>query len=607
MCRMFADARLDLPGAQREKLTAFLAHFPGFADQANFDVKVNEVFDRWVGDATQGKLTYTGSVKPWFSGQVAIGVLKFPQASASLPTTDVGVSAQDSFHAVIGFGVKDRSRLDATIASVRALAGAGGGATFSDENYNGTTLVTVETSNGTGIYAVTDTVFLLAPNASDLKQSIDLLAAPAGSLAKDPGFSQQIAQLPADRLGTMYIGTSFFSTVMAQAQSPSNPLANCGNPTVLANASEVGALVVQGDNVSLDFRVTATGTPGARLTGTDDLAAWMPADTQAYLAVPGIGKAAHDLISCLKPQLTAAMLSATQLQQVETALGSKLEDYLNFVGDVAVGGSYDGTKVHVGLVANLTDETVATARVHELIGLIRIGASAGGIPITVTDKKVGDVTVTTIDFSKMHRSACRPAGGHVHQPRGRQRPLLPGHRRFRGERRVPPEGRLARRHRAVCLDAARGRNRRLGRRVPGRRRAQGRHRRRHARRQQLHDQYQAVSGPAGPPRARLYAAGRRRFGTPPAVREVICAPRSAERTARPKPGGPFARGSSNPSHPRRCDQAAHLSLRRRRQPERPGRSIPRHPRPLQPAHGSDRDPRGRGEGPEVAEAGGHAL
>jgi len=396
---MFADARLDLPGAQREKLTAFLAHFPGFADQANFDVKVNQVFDQWVGDATQGQLTYTGSVKPWFSGQIAIGVLKLPDGAASLPMIGATPGSSGSFHGVIGFGVKDRGRLDATIASVRALAGAGGGATFSEENYNDTTLVTAKTGKGTWIYAVTDTVFLLAPDASDLKQSIDLLAAPAGSLAKDPSFSQQIAQLPADRLGTMYIGTSFFSTIMAQAQAPSNPFANCGNPTALTNASEVGALVVNGGDVSLEFRLTAT-TPGARMTGTDDLAAWMPADTQAYVAVPGIGKAAHDLISCLKPQLSSA-LSATQLQQVEAALGSKLEDYLSFLGDVAIGGSYDGTKVHAGLVANLTDETVATARVQKLVSLIRLGASAGGIPITVTDQKVGDVTVTTIDFSKV--------------------------------------------------------------------------------------------------------------------------------------------------------------------------------------------------------------
>jgi len=386
---VFADARLDLPGNQREKLIGFLSHFPGFADQASFDLKVNETFDKWVVDASQGKFSYTGSVKPWFSGQVAVGLLEMPAPSSTVQSTPRGV---------IGFGVKDRARLDATIASVRALAGSGSGATFSDENYNGTTLVTVTTgSNGTWTYTVTDTVFLIATDPSDLKRSIDLLAAPAGSLAKDASFSQGVAQLPADRLGTMYLGPSAFAA-LAQTQA-SMPAVPCANTSAFANYSAVGALVAQGDSVSLEFRVKS-GSPAARLSGTDDLAARMPADTQAYLVVPGIGKTAHDLISCLKPQLTAAV-SATQVQQIETTLGSKLEDYLSFLGDVAVGGSYDGTKVHAGIVATVTDESVATSRVEKLLTLVRLGASAGGLPITVTDKKVGDITVTTIDFGKL--------------------------------------------------------------------------------------------------------------------------------------------------------------------------------------------------------------
>ena len=61
---------------------------------------------------------------------------------------------------MVGFGVKDRSRLDATLDSVRSLAGAAAGATFTDEDYNGTTLVTVTMGSTTWTYAVTDTVFL---------------------------------------------------------------------------------------------------------------------------------------------------------------------------------------------------------------------------------------------------------------------------------------------------------------------------------------------------------------------------------------------------------------------------------------------------------------
>jgi hypothetical protein len=388
---VFADARLDLPGNQREKLTAFLARFPGFADQASFDLKVNEVFDRWAGDVSQGKLTYTGSVKPWFSGQVAVGLLQLPSAGTE----------SHAPRAVIGFGVKDRLKLDNIIASVRAIAGAGSGASFSDEDYNGTTLVTVTGSmvRSDVVYAVTDTVFLVATDASDLKQSIDLLAAPAGSLAKDATYSQGVAQLPADRLGTMYLNGSALAALLPADSSSANPLTQCGNAAALTNFSEVGALVAQGDSISLDFRVKS-GAAAAALSGTDDLAARMPADTQVYLAAPAVGKMAHDLITCVKSQL-AASLPAAQLQQVETALGAKLEDYLDFLGDVAIGGSYDGTRVHAGIVGTVTDDTRAANRVQSLLTTARLGASAAQLPVTFTDTTVNGIVVTTIDFGKV--------------------------------------------------------------------------------------------------------------------------------------------------------------------------------------------------------------
>ena len=108
--------------------------FPGFADQANFDLKVDETFNKWAGDASKGQLTYTGMVKPWFSGQVAVGLLQMPGAGTEHP---------DLPRVVVGFGVKDRAKLDTTIGTVETLAGGATSATFSDEDYKGTTLTTV--------------------------------------------------------------------------------------------------------------------------------------------------------------------------------------------------------------------------------------------------------------------------------------------------------------------------------------------------------------------------------------------------------------------------------------------------------------------------------
>ena len=69
----YGEYRLDLPGDQRGKMAAFLAKFPGFADQANVQTKLDEVFDRIVGAATENEQTYTANIEPWFGGQIAMG------------------------------------------------------------------------------------------------------------------------------------------------------------------------------------------------------------------------------------------------------------------------------------------------------------------------------------------------------------------------------------------------------------------------------------------------------------------------------------------------------------------------------------------------------
>jgi hypothetical protein len=70
---LFAEARFDLPGTERDNIIKLIAHFPGFADTSSFDTKVDDALDKWVGDATSHQLLYTRDLKPWFSGQIAVG------------------------------------------------------------------------------------------------------------------------------------------------------------------------------------------------------------------------------------------------------------------------------------------------------------------------------------------------------------------------------------------------------------------------------------------------------------------------------------------------------------------------------------------------------
>ena len=235
---------------------------------------------------------------------------------------------------------------------------------------------------------------------------------------------------------------------------------------------------------------------------------------RSTLAVPGVGKAAHDLISCAKTQL-ASVIPAAQLQQVEAALGTNLEDYLDFLGDVAIGGSW---RRHEGARGSCGH------RYRRGQGCEPCREAADGR----TARRLGRQRAHHVDRHQggnHHRHDHRlrqgagcwrgDAGRHVAERRGRQRSLLPRHRRFRGRCGGTPEGGLAGRHGALHVGA-------LGDRRWKRRELLRRHRRDQepdrgrpgekwpaAGQPGLHDQYQALSRPAGPPDLGLHADGRR--------------------------------------------------------------------------------------------------
>ena len=65
----YAELRLDLPGDQKDNLASFMSHFPGFADQASFQQKLDETLNT-VLQRAYPSLDWNTDVKPWFGGQV---------------------------------------------------------------------------------------------------------------------------------------------------------------------------------------------------------------------------------------------------------------------------------------------------------------------------------------------------------------------------------------------------------------------------------------------------------------------------------------------------------------------------------------------------------
>lgn len=410
---LYVEARLDLPGTQRDNVVKLLSHFPGFADPASFDLKVDETFDKLIRKATGDKVSYTTDVKPWFGGQIAVGLLQIPAAmtrgagAMASPLTPGSVAREAAMtHAVAGLSIKDRSRLDTLLTGLRSLAT---NITFTQEQYRDHTVVAASRGGtAAGAYTVSDTLLLVAGNSADLQTALDVLDGKAPSLAADAGFSSAMKELPAERLGAIYAGSAYFqaaSEAFTKLQDSGAAVAGAGAGALRclvpagsdpANSRVAAALVASGDSVALQSR--ATGMPPMAIRTTSDLAAHVPADALFYAEVPKAGGSLHDLIACLRVAMPEAF-SGTQVKQLEQALGTKLEEYLSFVTDVGVAVSYDAGRFHWGIVAGVDNEETAKSRVASLVGIARLAGGMGQAPLSVAEQQVGGATVSTITVS----------------------------------------------------------------------------------------------------------------------------------------------------------------------------------------------------------------
>src|SRR5688572_26520493 len=127
----YGELRLDLPGDQRQEVGEFLSKFPGFADQAALETKLDEVLDRLLSESTDGKQTYSRDIKPWFDGQLAFSMAPPSGVAATNAATDTP-------RAVVLLSIKD----EALARTWFTGAFADMGVTTVPETYEGVELLT---------------------------------------------------------------------------------------------------------------------------------------------------------------------------------------------------------------------------------------------------------------------------------------------------------------------------------------------------------------------------------------------------------------------------------------------------------------------------------
>lgn len=392
----YGEARLDLPGDQRLALASFLSKFPGFADQAAIESKLNELLDRFVGTVSNGQQAYSRDIAPWFDGELAFALGPLPDPGT---LSGGGTSAMDQARFLVLVSIKDEP---GATAWFKDLAGKHG-VTMTDEAYDGVNLTVLSAGSGggtsRGAFAVLDGKVALLGDVTSVKAAVDTKG--RSPFATQPNPKAALDATDSSHLGFMYVDTAaLFDWVGKASQVRGSSIA----PGLDFSSSAVRgflpdwegfALRVEGDAIVLeaaaDRPATSVGPTDNRTSGLTD---HVPAGALVVGVGHDVGKTLIDTLGVYRSQ--PSMKSVTDAIDQAIGLAGGQDAALGWIGDTAyVVDQADGA-IEAGLLIAPTDRAAANRLFTSLRNLIALGGSQAGV--SVRDEDYAGTTITTVDL-----------------------------------------------------------------------------------------------------------------------------------------------------------------------------------------------------------------
>ncbi|MEO8570724.1 MAG: DUF3352 domain-containing protein [Chloroflexota bacterium] len=396
----YGEVRLDLPGDQRRAVGEFLAKFPGFADQAALDAKLDEVLDQLVKDASNGDQTFTTNIKPWFDGELAFSMGPLPPVASG--STDQTAMA-GKLRALVLVSIKDpvaaQAWFDAAIAKT--------GATTTKETYNGATLTVFAPRAGfSAALALIDGKVAVAGDIVSVRAAVDTKG--AGQFAAQAAPKAAIESGTGDHIGFVYVAIRpllAWSTQMSAAVMPSGAGASPAiTAQLLKSVPDWGAywLRFDRDAVVLQAVTPKPETPlGPTETRASKVVEHIPGSAVVAITTNDLGKTINQYVDFYRTE-PAYKPVFEQLDQALGLVGGQ-DAAIGWAGDSAIVVSVaDGTP-EGGLIVAPTDKAAADHLFTSLRSLIALGGAQQGI--TVRDETYNGTKITIIDLGDASRLA----------------------------------------------------------------------------------------------------------------------------------------------------------------------------------------------------------
>lgn len=384
---MYGEVRLDLPGDQEREIGEFLSKFPGFADQAALDTKLDEVLDRLISEASEGDQTFTKDIKPWFDGEMAFALGPLP-SGAALGEPE---AAMDLGRGLVLLSIKDEAAARAWFDGVLTDTGVSG----TPETYEGVELTVYHDpeSPAQAAFALIGGKVAVAGDVASVKAAVDTKG--SGGLAAGEAFAAASAAMVGDHVGFFFVDTK---ALVTSAMSYTEGLASSPpiSDAMLALIPDwmAGRLRVEGDALVMDAAYPhIEGAPGPDTNRANGVAAWAPAGTILLAAGNDYGATLLDAIDIYRQDPNLAELFKG-IEQGAGILGG-LDPAVGWMGDAGIVVSRDGDDVEGGIVAIPANPDGARQLLTTIRSFAQFGAGSG---ISVRDEDYGGTTITIIDL-----------------------------------------------------------------------------------------------------------------------------------------------------------------------------------------------------------------
>jgi hypothetical protein len=395
---MYVEARLDLPGDQRRATGEFMSKFPGFADQAALDPKLDQVLDDLIKGATNNAESYTADIKPWFDGELAFSLGALPPAAGMM---NGDAAAMSSMRALVLASVKDPALAQAWFNAHIAESGA----KTTTETYNGATLTVFDADGGiTPALAVIDGKVVVAGDITSVKAAVDTKG--SGGFAAEPGPKAALDSSNEDYVGFVYVAIGplldWSNDMNAELSQVTGAPVAAMNEAMLKIIPDWGAYWVRFESDALVMDAVAP-KPETVIGPTQNRA------STVIEHIPGsaiVAATSNDYGANLKQVLDVYRSDPAlkpMLDQVDQALGlvGGTDAALGWAGDSAVVINDTDTGPEGGVIVVPTDKAAAAQLFTSLRSFIALGGDQAGI--TIKDETYNGVTITIVDLGDLSK------------------------------------------------------------------------------------------------------------------------------------------------------------------------------------------------------------